>query len=82
MTIQEDRQMSDAQTPETPETAEDPSAGERLDALLVDVRQSAQELRQDLEARASEVGPDVIARVDALSAKVDELQAAWAKRTA
>ena len=61
--------MSDTATP-----------GERLDQLLGEVRVKADELRGALEEAGSDVRDDLAQMVDGLSAKVDEVQAAWDER--
>lgn len=62
--------MSDAPTP-----------GDRLDTLIQEAREALADLRDSLDAKAEEVSVEVNAAVDALSAKIDELQAAWAARS-
>ena len=54
--------------------------GERLDQLLGEVRIKADELRGALEEAGSDVRDELAQMVDGLSAKVDEVQAAWDER--
>jgi len=54
--------------------------GERVDAKLVELQRVWNELRAKLAARASQVGDAINEGVDAVSAKIDELQEAWEKR--
>jgi hypothetical protein len=61
--------MSDTATP-----------GERLDQLIGELRIKADELRGALEEAGSEVRDELATMIDGLSAKVDEVQAAWDER--
>jgi hypothetical protein len=63
--------MSDTTTP-----------GERLDQLIGELRVKADELRGALEEFGSEARDDFATMLDGLSAKVDEVQAAWDERRA
>ena len=61
--------MSDTATP-----------GERLDQLIGELRVKADELRGALEEAGSDVRDELAQMIDGLSAKVDEVQAAWDER--
>ena len=54
--------------------------GERLDQLIGELRVKADELRGALEEVGSDVRDDLAQMIDGLSAKVDEVQAAWDER--
>lgn len=56
------------------------SPGEKLDAVLVDLQRAWNDLRAKLAARHSQLSDDINNAVDTVSAKVDELQAAWEER--
>ena len=56
--------------------------GERLDQLIGELRIKADELRGALEEFGNEVRDDFASMIDGLSAKVDEVQAAWDERRA
>lgn len=58
----------------------DATAGDRVDQAIAAAREALSDLQAKVGAKAEEVGEDVTAAIDALSAKVDEIQAAWAAR--
>jgi DnaJ-domain-containing protein 1 len=59
-----------------------PTPGERLDQLIGELRTKADDLRDALEVFGNEARDDFAAMIDALSAKIDEVQAAWDERRA
>jgi hypothetical protein len=54
--------------------------GEKLDQLIGELRVKADELRGALEEAGSDVRDELAQMIDGLSAKVDEVQAAWDER--
>ena len=58
--------MTDEQTP-----------GQRLDALLAELRQTVHDLRLAVEAKGDELEAGIRDGVQAVSAKIDEIQAEW-----
>jgi hypothetical protein len=54
--------------------------GERLDTLIGELRTQADNLRAALEEFGNEARDDFASMIDALSAKVDEVQQEWAER--
>ena len=69
MTDKKGETMSDTSTP-----------GDRLDTKLAEMRQTVDELRAAIEAAGDNMRGRVVALVDELSAKIDELQEAWDTR--
>lgn len=61
--------MSDTSTP-----------GQRLDEAIAAARTAVDELRDSLETKVADIGSAVNAKVDAISARIDEIQAAWEQR--
>jgi len=58
------------------------TAGDRIDAALAQAKQALNELRTELAAKAAEVGVEITAKIEQVSAAIDEIQAAWAERQA
>ena len=54
--------------------------GERLDTLIGELRTRADELRGALEEYGNEFRDEFAQMIDAISSKVDEVQAAWEER--
>jgi hypothetical protein len=52
------------------------TAGDRLDAAITAARESVNDLRTKLADAAAELGADINAAVDAVQARIDEIQAA------
>jgi outer membrane protein TolC len=58
-----------------------PTPGNRLDAAIEAAKVAVNDLRQQLAAKAAEVGQDVNAKVDEIQARIDEIQAARAEES-
>jgi cytochrome c556 len=56
------------------------SIGDRVDQAVQAAKDAVNSLRDQLAAKAAEVGPEINAAVDAVQAKIDEIQAAVAER--
>ena len=54
--------------------------GEKLDQLIGELRTKADQLRNALEEFGSEHRDDFAEFIDGMSAKIDEVQAAWDER--
>jgi hypothetical protein len=57
-----------------------PTAGDRVDAAIDAAKAAAADLREKLTVAASGIADDVSAAVNAVSDRIDEIQAAWAAR--
>jgi hypothetical protein len=57
-----------------------PTPGNRLDAAIEAAKVAVNDLRQQLAAKAAEVGQEVNAKVDEIQARIDEIQAAAPRR--
>jgi outer membrane protein TolC len=58
-----------------------PTPGNRLDAAIEAAKVAMNDLRQQLAAKAAEVGQEVNAKVDEIQARIDEIQAARAEES-
>jgi hypothetical protein len=56
------------------------SAGDRVDQAIEAAKQGLSDLRSKLSTVAAGAGDEISKAVDAVSAKVDEIQAAWTAR--
>jgi hypothetical protein len=56
------------------------SPGQRLDAAITAAYTALDELRNTLAAKVTSIGADVNAKIDAVSDRIDEIQAAWEAR--
>ena len=54
-----------------------PTPGQRLDALIAELRQTVHDLRSTVEAKGDEIEANIRDGVQAVSAKIDEIQAEW-----
>jgi hypothetical protein len=54
--------------------------GDRVDDAIEAAQTAVEELRTELEPKLAELGAQARTKIDAVSAKIDEIQAAWAAR--
>jgi hypothetical protein len=60
--------------------SDDATIGDRVDQAIADAKAAVDDLVSQLQPKLQELGTQVSAAVDAVQAKIDEVQAAWDAR--